>query len=311
MKETIKQALSEAIVKLKKNEIPTPQLDAEVLLAHTLHKSREYIISHPKEKLSESLITSYALLVTRRSRSEPIAYIVGHKEFYGLDFFVTKDTLIPRPETELLVEEALVLLRSMLRSMLHKNIFVIDVGTGSGNIIISLIKSLSLKSEIGNLKFIAVDPSRKALEIAQNNSQKHNVSEKITFLGGRFLNPLMHDPSIEIQNSTIIILANLPYLSKNIYNSSPTSVKDYEPKESLLSSNDGLDHYRKLFNQIRLLAVEQRLPVVAFFEISPEQKSLIIREIKSHLPNASIRFKKDLAGKWRLVTVKIKLKHKS
>ena len=107
MEKKITQILKESVKKLESAKFPTPQLDAEVLLAHILGKPREYVLAHPQQKLTEARVTDYELLVTRRSRGEPVAYITGHKEFYGLDFNVTKDTLIPRPETELMVDEAL------------------------------------------------------------------------------------------------------------------------------------------------------------------------------------------------------------
>lgn len=307
MGKTLKKALSWATEKLERGRIPTSNLDAEVLLAHVLQKPREYILAHPKKRITESQMASYELLITRRSRSEPIAYLTGHKEFYGLDFIVDKNTLIPRPETELMVDEALGLLRSTCSSKLQRsgklrnNIAVIDVGTGSGNIIISVAKQI-LDSDllIENIELFAIEPSKNALGIASQNAEMHNVEEKITFLPGRFLNPVL-DSTFDIRHSKILILANLPYLSEKIYKSSPSSVKNFEPKKALLSGKDGLDHYRKLLNQLRLLVESYKLRVTVLFEISPEQKNLIEKEIAMRFPDSKMDFEKDLAGKWRMI----------
>jgi release factor glutamine methyltransferase len=141
------------------------------------------------------------------------------------------------------------------------------------------------------------------LEVAKINAQKHNISEKVEFLRGRFLNPLIDNSLFKIHDSSILVLANLPYLSESIYKSSPESVKKYEPKGALLSGNDGLDHYRKLLNQIKMLSAKRCPSITAILEISPQQKPLIVREIKSHLPSAKINLKKDLADKWRIAII--------
>lgn len=299
MNKTIRQALTEAVSRLKEEDIPTPQLDAELLLANILKRSREFVFSHPKQTINESQIKKYESTIERRCLAEPIAYITGRKEFYGLKFFVDKSTLIPRPETELIVDEAISLLRSMFRNKL----VVVDVGTGSGNIITSVAKNFQAESSDEHVLFFGIDPSTRALEVAKKNAQKHNISEKVEFLRGRFLNPLIESPQFNIQDSSILVLANLPYLSEYIYNSSPGSVKNFEPKDALLSGDDGFDHYRKLLNQIKMLSAERCSSIAAILEFSPEQKPLIVREVKSILPNAKINLKKDLAVKWRVAII--------
>ncbi|MBU4375185.1 peptide chain release factor N(5)-glutamine methyltransferase [Patescibacteria group bacterium] len=145
----IQKLLIEYTKKLKQAKIPTPRLDAEILLSHILKKSREYIYTYPNYKLSKSIVARYALCVTRRIKGEPIAYITGHKEFYGLDFFVNKNVLVPRPETELMVDEALRITHNPANALQSgegaQRITLIDVGTGSGCIIISLAKLLKNK----------------------------------------------------------------------------------------------------------------------------------------------------------------------
>lgn len=321
MSAIIKQLLAEATQKLKASDTKTSQLDAEVLLKHVLGKPREWILTHPHHKLSQKQAFDYNLLLGRRIKKEPIAYITGHKEFFGLDFEVNQSTLIPRPETELLVEEAVEYVRTIQKT---KNIILVDIGTGSGNIIISLVKALDEKPTSStqkkrraekNFVYLAIETSIDALKIAKINAKKHKVDERINFLSGRLLNPIIQNPDLlpmdrpthisSDKNSKLLVLANLPYLSEEIYCSTPASVRLYEPKSALLSGFDGLDHYRKLLNQIKTLVKFYGLPVAVFLEISPEQKTLITKEIKSHYPKVKMNFVPDLAGKTRLVKFEV------
>jgi len=327
----INQLLIESIEKLKKKKNETPQLDAELLLGFILKKPREYILIHPEYQLTKSQEIKYKKILKRRLKHEPIAYILGQKEFYGLNFKVTKDTLIPRPETELLVELA-------LYSMKHetynkKNTTIIDIGTGSGNIIISLAKNLNslchsrengnpvanhsvstLDSRFhGNDKYIffATDISKKALTVAKHNAKKNRVDEKIKFIKSDLLNCFLKAKSYKLKTNKLTIIANLPYLSKKIYSSTMPDVKNFEPKSALLSGIDGLDHYEKLFKQIKKLEAKSYLPrrqagkLKAILEISPEQKQKIAKLIRKYFPKATIEFKKDLAQKWRVAIFEI------
>jgi release factor glutamine methyltransferase len=290
-----RQALAEAIKKLEKEKNKTPQLDAEVLLSHTLKKSREFILIHLEKRLTPKQLIKFEFFIKRRLKHEPIAYIIGQKEFYGLDFKINSATLIPRPETELLVENIL--------KINPGNKTIIDLGTGSGNIIISFAKNLKNKND-----YFGVDISQKALTIAKFNAKKNEVSNKIKFVQGNLLAPFIKNTKYDIQNT--IIVANLPYLSKKIYSKTSPDVKNFEPKSALLSGIDGLDHYEKLFQQLHRLI--RKLPtgeagwkLEIFLEISPEQKQKIAKLIKKHFPDADIEFQKDLAKKWRVVIIKI------
>jgi len=235
----------------------------------------------------------------------PLAYILGYKEFYGLSFKVTPNTLIPRPETELLVELAI-----QGTNIKEQTSNIIDVGTGSGNIIISIAKN---HPEYSGLNYFAVDISNKALQIAKQNAKAHNVSKKIKFIHGNLLEPIIGNWKLpacpvgrEIENSKMIILANLPYLSKEIYSATLPNVKKYEPKSALYSANAGLDHYERLLKQILALSVTSyELRVTILLEISPEQKTKLTKLIKKYLPQAQIDFQKDLAKKWRVCKIEI------
>lgn len=269
-------------------------LDFELLIAAAIRKPREFVLAHPEQKLTQYQVSSIKYKVSERIKGKPLAYILGHKEFYGLDFNVNKHTLIPRPETELLVEQAL----RELKTKNQKPKTIIDIGTGSGNIIISLAKNNEQRAR-NNIKYFATDISKFALQIAKQNAKKHNVAKKINFFHGNLLEPILKHATCDMRHA--IILANLPYLSKEIYQSAPTDVRKYEPKTALYSPEAGLAHYHKLLLQIKKLVVTgYGLRVTGFFEISPEQKPTIQKLIKSYFPEAKIGFQRDLAGKWRL-----------
>ncbi|MCK9379219.1 MAG: peptide chain release factor N(5)-glutamine methyltransferase [Candidatus Moranbacteria bacterium] len=273
-------------------------LDLELIIAHTIEKSREFVLAHPEYSLNNEQRSMINKLADRRLKHEPIAYILGHKEFFGLDFSVNKHTLIPRPETEQLVELAI-----QESTNENQELRIIDVGTGSGCIIISIAKN-NEQGTMNNVKFYATDASEEALKIAKRNALAHNVNKKIKFLQGNLLTPLIGNWKLEIGNSRIIILANLPYLSKEIYTSTSLDVKNFEPKSALFSAHSGLAHYEELFAQIKKLLTENcQLSVI--LEFSPEQKSLLEKIIPEYFSKAEIKFNKDLCGLWRICEIEI------
>ena len=273
-------------------------LDFELIVAHTINKSHEFVLAYPEYKISKFKIENLKLKISHRMRGEPLAYILGHKDFYGLDFKVNENTLIPRPETEILAELAL----QELATNNLQPITIIDIGTGSGNIIISLAKnSKSCRLSVVGCKLFGVDISDEALKIAKYNAKKHKVVKKIKFLKGNFLNPIIKNTKYQIPDAKYVILANLPYLSEKIYGSASREVKR-EPKSALLSAEEGLSHYKKLFAQIKKLSVVG-CKLLVLIEISPEQKNRITKLIKTLFSGAKIRFFKDLAGKWRICKI--------
>lgn len=178
-----------------------------------------------------------------------------------------------------------------------RNNIIVDIGTGSGNIIIALAKKL--KDAEG---FIAIDISEKALRVAKQNAKIHAVNRKIKFLKGDLLSPIISNLQL-VTGKRIVIVANLPYLSKSIYASAPPSVRKFEPRMALLSGRDGLANYKKLFLQIKLLVINYELRVTTFIEISPEQKKKLGKLARDIFPAAKIAFYKDLAGKWRICEI--------
>ena len=276
--------------------------ELNILISVVTKKSNEFILAHPELELSEKQLLTLNNLIVRKNQNEPLAYIIGQKEFFGLNFFINKHTLIPRPETELLIEETI----NYLNRQKLKSFNIIDVGTGSGNIIISVVKNVSKSASI-NYRFFATDISLNTLKIAKKNAHYYKISDKIKFLKADLLKPFLKKSLSPNHHSHYLILANLPYLSGKIYNSCTTNVKNFEPKNALYSPNKGLHHYENLLHQLQSL-VKKKHPrsIVIFFEISPEQKILLPKIIKKYFPKADVNFKKDLARKWRLCKIFIK-----
>jgi release factor glutamine methyltransferase len=194
----------------------------------------------------------------------------------------------------------------LLQNQFHDNIEIIDIGTGSGCIIIAIAHAIENVAKINEIKYFGLDISKNALIIAKKNSKSHKLNKKIKFTESNLLSTFMHDQKYKALGSNLIITANLPYLSKEIYNSTPIDVKKHEPKSALYSAEDGLQHYRKLLEQLKdATAKLPMLHTTCIMEISPEQKKLLTGIIKGVLPMSKIEFKKDLAGKWRTCKIEI------
>ncbi len=278
------------------------RLDLELIIAHAIRKSREFVLAHPECQISPTCNAKFEKLIRRRINHEPLAYILGEKEFFGLNFKVNKNTLIPRPETEQIIELAI---HSAKNYSSHgKRYVMIDIGTGSGNIIIALAHSLKHISP--KAKFYAIDISEKALFVSKQNASFHKVDKKITFLHGNLLEPIKKILTLKSQFSNLIITANLPYLSPKIHSSCSQDIKKYEPKSALISQEDGLAHYRRLLKQLRNIKQKcSALRVSCFMEISPEQKTKISKIIKKYFSDSEIIFHKDLSKRWRICELEI------
>ncbi len=280
----IKQTLAEYSQKLKKIS-SSPNLDVELLLDKVLNKRKEYLYEYPEKKLTKAQIIKFKKLFSRRLKGEPIAYILGHKEFYNLDLKVNKNVLIPRPETELLVEEVIKYV-----SKLKKQYSIIDIGVGSGAIIIALAKNLKKG------QFYGTDISEKALAIAEQNAKSYKV--KIKFLKGDLLQAISQ--KLKAQSSKLIITANLPYLDKkeeNLLPSSDTKGLKFEPKNAWDGGPEGLKYFKEFFNQIKKFELK---PKAIFLEIGHKQASKI-KKLAKVLPDYKFKVKKDLCGLDRLI----------
>ncbi len=212
-------------------KIDSPRLDAEVLLAYVLQKERIYLYVHFDEPLQENELVNFRELIKKRATRLPIAYIIGQKEFMGMTFKVNKDVLVPRPETELLVEAVIDRLPS------DKDVKFADIGTGSGAIAIALAKLRS------NFSGCAVDISEKAIETAKINADALQVKDRIEFLQGDLLTPLYNRDEARKFNA---IVSNPPYIPLKDMEGLQPEVRKYEPYDALTDKNDGLDFYRRL-----------------------------------------------------------------
>ncbi len=301
--------LISATKKLKQAKIKNPHFEAEILLSFVLKKTREHILTYPNKKLSQKQIANFNSLVTRRCKGEPIAYLVSHKEFYGLKFKVNKNVLIPRPETELMIDE----ITQLIKKNQQPTIFV-DIGTGSGCIIITLAKLLKNK----RYSFLASDISKLALQIAKQNTKNHRLDKRIIFKQGNLLEPIIEiiDSRLQgnnkkkktlTQKSKIIITANLPYGWKDWKNncSMDTISLKFEPSIALFTEKNGLLLYEKFLKQIAKYKKTYTESISCFLEFDPRQTTQFKKLIKKYLPNADIKIKKDLSGHNRLAIISI------
>ena len=277
------QALNFATNRFNEEAIDTASLDAQVLLAHLLGKERTWLFAHHEYCLSPEESEAYTKLITRRMNHEPIAYLVGRKEFYGLDFVIDKRVLIPRPETELLVD----LVLDEIGINKRKPVYVADVGTGSGAI------ALALAANSEEVRVFAIDLSEDALDIADSNVQRLDTRKQVTLLCGDLLTPLSQPVDI--------IVANLPYIASDIYSTLEPDVRDYEPQLALVSGPQGLDAIQRLMQQAEHYLVANGQ---IFLEIAHDQGKMVEQLARQYFPKArSIRVHKDYNDHDRIVRI--------
>lgn len=230
---TIAEALREAAAALGAAQITDARREAGALLAFALDCDRTFLITHPERQLTSDETARFRAHVSRRSRREPLQYITGHQEFYGRDFIVTPDVLIPRPETELLVAVALDLLRAENAPL------ICDVGTGSGCIIITLLKELSAA------RAVALDLSPAALAVAQTNARHHEATTRISFATSDLFAALAENAV----NDLTMIVSNPPYVAAAMMDDLQPEVGRYEPHMALTPGGDGLRIIRRLLDE--------------------------------------------------------------
>ncbi|MBI5351677.1 MAG: peptide chain release factor N(5)-glutamine methyltransferase [Chloroflexi bacterium] len=262
----------------------TPQLDAQVLLAHIVQKPRTWVMAHPEQVVTKAQQTRLDDAIKKMEAGEPLPYILGKWEFFGLEFDITSDVLIPRPETELLVEKTI----SWLKASPERRA-VADIGTGSGAI------AISVATQIPDTRILATDISPNALQIAKHNAKKFSVQDRIEFIEC----DLFPKSNVDLRLSTFdIICANLPYIPTETLHRLPVYGK--EPTLALDGGEDGLEIYRRLFKLapnwlaprgMMLLEIESTLGVQAL--------SLAYDSFAS----VSIHMHQDLAGRDRLLEI--------
>ena len=251
------RAMLAATRRLREAEGESPQLDSTVLMAHVLGVSKTWLYAHPHRRLTENEIGAFESLVRRRIHKEPIAYLVGHRSFYSLDLTVDRNVLIPRPETELLVERALDYIKYLLAGGEVPS--VADIGTGSGAI------ATAIAVNAPGVPVYTTDLSDRALAVAAQNVWRYGVGEQVQLLPGYLTDPLP-DP-------VDVIVANLPYIASSELPNLPAQVRDYEPILALDGGPDGLRVIRAFFDGLVAAGVEKKLKTHGriYLEIGADQ----------------------------------------
>lgn len=279
----IGRALVSATQRLQDAGNDTASLDAQVILAYILGKDRGWLFSHYDQALTQVEAETYTDMVARRAAAEPVAYLVGHREFYGLELMVDKRVLIPRPETELLVDAVL----DHIESRGNQNVRMVDVGTGSGAV------AVAVAANCKSVQAYALDLSPAALEVARENVRRHDSRGQVTLLQGDLLAALPEPVDI--------IAANLPYITSREYPNLMADVRDYEPRLALEAGPEGLDLIARLLDQ----APGHLFPGgVIFLEIGADQGQAVLNLVRQQLPQArQISLRQDYHGYDRLVVV--------
>jgi release factor glutamine methyltransferase len=275
---TVAEALAEGKKKLS-GVTETASLDIQVLLAHIIGKRKEHLLAHPESTLTEKENGDFLKSLQRLEGGEPLPYVLGEWEFFGLTFKVTPAVLIPRPETELLVETAIAWLEANPGRRR-----AVDVGTGSGCIAVSLAKHVS------DLHIEAIDISQEALAVARANVEAHGVGEQVKLIEADLLSP--------IQGRIDLICANLPYLPHNRLQT--LEVYKYEPEAALVGGADGLAFIRRLLEQAPAMLAPGGLILL---EIDAEQGDAVKKLAAGAFPSTEIEVLPDLAGHPRVVSI--------
>ncbi|MCX6344696.1 MAG: peptide chain release factor N(5)-glutamine methyltransferase [Armatimonadetes bacterium] len=260
--------------------VESPLLDAQLLMAHAINGSRLGVIAHPERAMSVSEYEQYVEAINKRADRCPLAYILGHREFYGIDMIVGSGVLIPRQETELLVDECIARLRG------KQNCIIADIGVGSGAI------AVALAANIGDAKVYGTEISADALKVAQANIEKHGLSDQIVLLTGDFALPI-----IEADLLCDAIVSNPPYIPSKDIESLEPEVKFYEPLLALDGGEDGLSAYRRLYPECFGILEDGGF---LMFEIGIGEADCV-REIAENAGYGAIEVLCDLAGIERVV----------
>lgn len=268
---------------MKYQHFPRHQL--ELLLAHLFNQDRLWVLTHGESQLSDKQEKDLVQYVSELMSDTPLAYIVGYKRFYDVNFAVNKHVLIPRQETEELIQHVYNQYHAKTQS-----ITIADVGTGSGCIGLTLVRLFP------EAQFYLIDKSKDALAIATKNHERQQSPINVKFFHGDLIQPL-----IDLGLYPEIVIANLPYISADLYHELPISVARYEPRLALDGGQDGMVLYRQLLEQINHFYGQKPWPDL-WFEISPEQKDLVI-QILAHYNKTNVEFISDLNQRIRFVKV--------
>lgn len=265
---------------LRQQGVEAPRLDAQLLLAHALGTTRSALLSRLSEMLAEPVQATYQEYLHRRAAREPVAYIMGRQEFWGRAFIVTPSVLIPRPETETLVERAIQLAS-------RPEGVAADLGTGTGCI------ATSFAAEVSGWKVLAIDISEVALAVARENLRRYSLESRVHLLRGSLLEPI----PVRLD----LVLANLPYVSTRELGDLQAEVKDWEPVAALDGGEDGLDLVRRLLTQ---LPEKLHSDGVCLLEIDPRQFARLRHDVDLLLPGWSVLELRDLTGRPRVAELR-------
>ena len=253
----IENILNEGIDILQKNKIANPQLDSEILLSNSINRDKKHIILNPKEILSLEQLGKFKSLIERRKKGEPIAYLINKKEFWKDEFFVNKDVLIPRPDSELIIEQVLKIYPKDVQLQ------VLDIGTGSGCILLSILKDRS------NFYGTGIDISKKSINVSKFNAKQLNLTNRVKFFHSSVDNFINGKYDIIVSNPPYIKQLSLKYLEKDVVN--------FEPKLALSGGFDGFSKIRKVINKASILIKKNGKFIL---EIGFNQKNKVLKILK-------------------------------
>ena len=253
----IENILKEGIDILQKNKIANPQLDSEILLSNSIKRDKKHIILNPKEVLNSEQLGKFKSLIERRKKGEPIAYLINKKEFWKDEFFVNKDVLIPRPDSELIIEQVLKI------NSKDNQLQILDIGTGSGCILLSILKERS------NFYGTGIDISKKSINVSKFNAKQLNLTNRVKFFHSSVDNFNNGKYDIIVSNPPYIEQLSLKYLEKDVVN--------FEPKLALSGGFDGFSKIRKVINKASILIKKNGKFIL---EIGFNQKNKVIKILK-------------------------------
>ena len=253
----IENILNEGINILQKNKIANPQLDSEILLSNSIKRDKKHIILNPKEILNSEQLGKFKSLIERRKKGEPIAYLINKKEFWKDEFFVNKDVLIPRPDSELIIEQVLKIYSKDVQLQ------ILDIGTGSGCILLSILKERS------NFYGTGIDISKKSINVSKFNAKQLNLTNRVKFFHSSVDNFNNGKYDIIVSNPPYIEQLSLKYLEKDVVN--------FEPKLALSGGFDGFSKIRKVINKASILIKKNGKFIL---EIGFNQKNKVIKTLK-------------------------------
>lgn len=307
----IRDILKKTYLELKKAGSPTAEIDASILLEFSLNKSREFLLAHSEEFISNADYLRFRRLICRRKGGEPIAYIVKQKEFFSYNYYINKNVLVPRPESEMLIEIAINFLKlknknlksdKNLSASHHQYPTILDVGTGSGCLIISL--ALEMKKKLKNYvlmpNFYASDISKKALYVARKNAKKHKVEKIIKFFHSNLFS------NKKMPKKYDLIIANLPYVPKNDLKQHKKNNKLwknpllYEPENAIFAKNKGMNIIKKFIDQAKNRINNNGMILI---EADPRNIKDISIYAKNCFKNFKIEIIKDFSNKKRVLKI--------